>query len=222
MQLVIKEDNELNERLELTLQARKDSKSLLQQKASNGALIKSSYSKVKSLIPKSMDIYSWIETSNQKSIILEKDTCLLEIYSNKEEFLFSITSYPNIRKIVTSNFSDFPSELESVLSENSNLMKIVYLPSTESFQKNLPLLKYKDKTISDFFEVRHIFKVSQFTRDTGFDFSRLKRVSSITNEKNKPISIKNSDSIVKKINIRSFSSNELKNYLLNLKLSAPI
>jgi hypothetical protein len=213
LQLAIKEDNELNEKLELTLQARKDSKSLLQQKSSNGAIIKASYSKLKSLIPKSMDINSWIETSNQKSIILEKDTCLLEIYSNKEEFLISITSYPNIKKIVSSNFSDFPSELESVLSENSNLKKIVYLPSTESFQKNLPLLKYKDKTISDFFEVRHIFKLSQFIRDTGFDFSRLKRVSSITNEKNKPLSIKNSDSIVKKINIRSFSSNELKNYL---------
>ncbi len=213
LQLAIKEDNELNEKLELTLLAKKDSKSLLQQKASNNILINDSFNKVTSLIPKSMDIKSWMEIVNPKSISLEKDTCLLEIYSNKENIILSITSYPNIKKLLVTNLSDLPTDIESVLSEFSNLKKIVYLPSSDSFQINLSLLKYKDKTISDFFEVRHIFKLSQFTRETGFDFSRLKRVSSVTNDKNKPIELKTSDSIVKKINIRSFFSNELKNYL---------
>jgi len=213
LQLAIREDNDLNIKIETTLQAKRDSKSVLQQKANNLEIIKKSYTKLLSLIPKSMDIRSWIEKVNQKQINIEEDTCLLEVYSNRDDILLYVTTHPNVSKLVISSTKNFNQDLESLLLEFPDIKKIVYNPSVETFQFNLSQIKFKDKTLSDFYELRHIFKISQFIRETGFDFSRLKRVSSITNYKNKSFSIKDSDSIVKKINLRSFGSNELKNYL---------
>jgi tetratricopeptide (TPR) repeat protein len=213
LQLTVKEDHELDDRLENILLAKKESKNIVQLKSTNGELVKKDFQNINSILPKSIDIQSWSSPVSKKPIKLESDTCLLEIYSNKEEVILHFTRYPAHSKIISSDISSYANEIENYLIEESDIKKIVYLPSLETFQTDFPGQKFKESTISNHFEVRHIFKISQFTRETGFDFSRLKRVSSITNPKQKIPRIKDSNSIAKKINLRFFTSQELKNYL---------
>ncbi len=213
LQLVVKEDSELNDRLENILLAKKESKNVLQLKSKNTELVNKDFQKFNSILSKSMDIKSWISPLPQKSLMIESDTCLLEIYSTKEDVLLHFTTYPSLSKTVNTDFSNYTTEIENFLNENSKIKKIVYLPSLETFQKNFNIQKLEEKNITDQLEVRHIFKISQFSRESGFDFSRLKRVSSITNPKQKVPQVRDSDSIGKKINLRFFSSTDLKNYL---------
>ncbi len=224
-------DKELELKIEEYNLNKLDSSKFQKEKSINSELIKTIFYKFNSSLPKGMDCSSWWNDKLEDFIPkLNSDELLIEYFSDGKE-IFEIINYEGKRSSKTyiktkSLLEKISEELNLRLLSYPKVKKLLFIPSPFFYRYNFANVNFNSKKLSDFYSVRHLFRVSQLKRESTTEFSRLKRLTAIIPEIPKleeesfslnPIqfvfekpSLKQN---AKDLNLRIIQSNELKNYL---------
>lgn len=238
LQLLIWEDKELRERIAQVNLSGNNPATFVNLKAKNYESIQKSLKDFNSLLPRGMDISSWNEKKKQPGPRLSKNELLVQIFSTGKEMTESVTysgktTYKNYLLNTKNDTDTIAKELELTLEKYPDVKQLIILPSPWLYNVNFPGLVHKDKKLNDYYDIRHIFRLSQLERESEKEFSRLKRMTSVNpfadeemkkKSKFSPVSLilKPIDLVVpksevkagtKNINLRVIPAGELKNYL---------
>lgn len=229
LQLLILEDKEFIDKIEKANEKSLNTTKILARKEKN---LKNIYEKIKNFsefIPEGIDVTSWMDDSLQTiPIRLQKDEILLQFFVSGKYYT-QLTFYNNERRVKEFKISDFdePKEMENQLiklfDEYKSVKKIVIVPAYKMYKIDFNNIHYKGKTLDEHFEIRYIFRSSQYEREVEFEYSRLKRITSVKSENTTNISrwskflnifrTGEKKKEIKEINLRKVASDELQNYL---------
>jgi tetratricopeptide (TPR) repeat protein len=218
-QITMHEDKELVEKLEFSNSKFLDTKNILNLREANLKKLHSNKERLKSLIPKEMDIFSWMEKENfVKKPKLKSNEKLFEFFSNGEEYLQ--VSYHrdkiDIKKFILTNGYKLNEIGDGIVKElnNSEITDLIIIPSTSMYKFNFSEIEFKEKKLSDHFKIRYLFHLNQLKREEKFEYSRLGRITSIEQDNEKLIrNDKYKD--LKRLNLRIVNSEELPSYLMD-------
>ncbi|MCB1191267.1 MAG: PD40 domain-containing protein [Leptospiraceae bacterium] len=232
IQLLVLEDKEYIGKIEQANEKSRNTAKIINEKEKNLKKIQESIKNYSKYIPVGIDVSSWTETSPKPiPILLEPNEILIQFFASGKYYT-QMAFYKNSRSVQEFRIDDFddPKEIEkhlaSLLDSYTNIKKIVFVPSYKMYKMDFNGIKYKDKTLNDYFEIRYIFRSSQLEREVDFEYSRLKRITDVFPDIDKrdksfwertksifTLESKEEKKEIKEINLRNVSSEELKNYL---------
>ncbi|MCX7998703.1 MAG: hypothetical protein N3A69_07090, partial [Leptospiraceae bacterium] len=151
LQFLVSEDREYSLKIEFALEKEQDPKEILKAKDKNYKEILDSIAEFKKRFPKGSDAFSWMQAPKFKKPELSSEELIVEIYNSQTE-LFIITNFQNKEEIFNihynkENLTKLLSEtLQKSILKNSNVRRIVFIPSIYLYNVSFQNLAFDNKT----------------------------------------------------------------------------
>jgi Tol biopolymer transport system component len=236
LQNYVIEDDEYSDKIENGLMQGMNVTKILQSKEKNYAKFLKTLEEFSNQLPKGMDIMSWFGKKRNTSIPNNSQEIVIELFKNNDRYV-QASYYQGKREFhkydVTDGdpLQDLENALEHILHDKPDVKSIVLIPSPKMSMNDFNKLKFKDKSLNDYYSIRYLFRLSQLERESNMGFTRLRRVTSVDTrpivEKNfinkllinpleliiRPVTIESEK--LKELNLRIIPSQELRYYLMD-------
>ncbi|MCB1176468.1 MAG: hypothetical protein KDK36_02710, partial [Leptospiraceae bacterium] len=234
IQLLVVEDDEYSDKIEAGLMAGVNINSIIKKKEKNYKKFVTKLTEFSGFLQQGMDILSWTDIYKNKFTLKKNHEMVIELFRSENEYVF-ISYYKDEKKIFNftvndnSDLDEIAKGFEVLLEGKEQIKSLVLIPTAKMYATDFNNIKFKDKTLNEFFKLRYLFRFSQLERESNQEFTRLKRITSLDTRKLTEesfisnIIINPLDLIIrpavieseklKELNLRIVNSTDLKTYL---------